>query len=79
MTDEQIITFQQALDIIESFPKDQQESLINIIQRRLIEHRRDILAEDVQAAREEYASGEIEKGSVDDLMRELSDENTYLE
>ncbi|HEO64810.1 MAG TPA: hypothetical protein ENI73_02970 [Spirochaetes bacterium] len=79
MTDEQIITFQQALDIIESLPEDQQESLIDIIQRRLIEHRQNILAENIQTAREEYARGEIKKGSVDDLMRELSNENTHLE
>jgi hypothetical protein len=30
------ISFQQALDVIESFPDDQQHDLITIVQKRLI-------------------------------------------
>ena len=67
------ITFQKALDIIESLPEYQQEDLINIIRRRLIEQRRNLLADSVKEAKEEYARGEVKKGSVDDLMKELSE------
>ena len=35
------ITFQKALEIIESLPEEQRESLIDIVKRRLIEERRD--------------------------------------
>ena len=66
------ITFQKALDIIESLPEYQQEDLINIIRRRLIEQRRNLLADSIKEAKEEYARGEVKKGSVDDLMKELS-------
>ena len=66
------ITFQKALDIVESLPEYQQEDLINIIKRRLIEQRRNLLADSVKGAREEYARGEVKRGSVDDLMKELS-------
>ncbi|MBM4334232.1 MAG: hypothetical protein FJ117_23995 [Deltaproteobacteria bacterium] len=67
------ITFQKALDIVESLPEYQQEDLIDIIRRRLIEQRRDRLADSIREAREEYARGEIKKGTVDDLMKELSE------
>ena len=38
------ITFQMALEVIESLPEEQRESLIDIVKRRLIEERRDRLA-----------------------------------
>lgn len=66
------ITFQKALEIIESLPEEQRESLIDIVKRRLIEERRDRLAQSIKEAREEYERGEIKKGNVDDLMHELS-------
>ncbi len=66
------ITFQKALEVIESLPEEQRESLIDIVKRRLIEERRDRLAQSIKEARGEYNRGEIEKGTVDDLMHELS-------
>ena len=65
-------TFQKALEIIESLPEEQRESLIDIVKRRLIEERRDRLAQSIKEARDEYKRGEIKRGTVDDLMRELS-------
>ena len=65
-------TFQKALEIIESLPEEQRESLMDIVKRRLIEERRDRLAQSIKEAREEYKRGEIKKGNVDDLMHELS-------
>ena len=65
------ITFQKALEAIESLPEEQRESLIDIVKRRLIEERRDRLAKRIGEAREEYKRGEIKKGTVDNLMREL--------
>lgn len=65
-------TFDEALEIIESFSEEQRESMIEIVKRRLTEERRERLAQTVKEAREEYARGEIRKGTVDDLMREIS-------
>jgi hypothetical protein len=65
------ITFQKALEVIESLPEEQRESLIEIVRRRLIEERRDRLAQRIGEAREEYKRGETKKGTVDDLMHEL--------
>ena len=61
-------TFQKALEIIESLPEEQRESLMDIVKRRLIEERRDRLAQSIKEAREEYKRGKIRKGTVDDLM-----------
>jgi hypothetical protein len=67
------VTFQEVLDIVESLPEYQQEDLVDIIRRRLIEQRRERLADSIREAREEYARGEVKKGTVDDLMKDLSE------
>ena len=73
MSGQESKTFQEALDIIESLPEYQQEDIIDIIRQRLIEQRRELLAKNIGEAREEYARGEVKKGTVDDLMKELSE------
>ncbi len=73
MHSRQTVTFQEALDKIESLPEYQQEDLIEIVRRRLTEHRRQLLAENIREAKEEYDRGEVKKGTVDDLMSELSE------
>jgi hypothetical protein len=67
------VTFQEVLDIVESLPEYQQEDLVDIIRRRLIEQRRDRLTDSIREAREEYARGEVKRGTADDLMKELSE------
>ena len=73
MSSQQAVTFQEALEAVESLPEYQQEDLINIIQRRRIERRRELLAENIKEARAEYARGEVNRGTVDDLMKELTE------
>ena len=65
-------TFDEALEIIESFPEEQKESIIEIVKRRLTEDRRERLAQTVKEVRDEYARGEVRRGSVDDLMLEIT-------
>ncbi len=66
-------TFQEALDVIESLPEHQQEDVIQIIQRRRLERRRDLLGESIKKARAEYARGEVRRGTANDLMKELTE------
>ena len=73
MSNHQAITFQEALEIVEALPEDQQENLIDIVRRRLIERRREVLAEHIKEAREEYNRGEVRRGTVDELMKELGE------
>ncbi len=67
----QALRFHEVLDLVESLPQDQQEYLVDIVSRRLNECRRQLIAETIKEAREEYARGEVRSGSVDDLMKEL--------
>ena len=73
MSSQQVAPFQEALELIEALPEDQQEDLINIIQRRRIERRREVLAESIKEARAEYNRGEVTRGTVDALMKELAE------
>jgi len=40
---------------VESLPEQQQEDLIDIFRRRIIEHRRELLAENIKKAKQEFA------------------------
>jgi len=74
----QTVTFQEALDIVESLPEDQQETLVAVVRHRLVEHTRDVLSEHIQEAREELRLGKVRRGTVDDLIKDLSNENAPL-
>ena len=67
------VNFQEVLEIIESFPEEQRESHIEIVKCRLVEERRNQLAQGIKEAKEEFKRGEVKRGTVDDLMRELSE------
>ena len=66
-------TFQVALETVEELTPGDQEMLVEIVRRRLIERRRAELAEDIAAAREAYRHGDVRRGTVDDLMAELAE------
>ena len=44
MPSPQVVTFQQALELVEALPENQQESLIRVLQQRNVESRREALA-----------------------------------
>ena len=67
------LTFQEALEIVESLPEYQQEDLIEIIRRRRLERRRESLVESINESKAEYERGEFTHGSAEDLMREIDE------
>lgn len=71
MTEARTARFDEVLDAVESLPEEQQESLIDIVRRRQIDRRREALAAGVEEARKELARGEIQRGSVDDLLADV--------
>ena len=73
MSSHHTITFQEALEAVEALPEEQQESLMEVLRRRWTERRREALAHHVVQAREELARGEVRRGGVDDLMREIAE------
>jgi len=66
-------TFQEALDTVESLTIDEQTMLIEIIQNRLREQRRQELLENITQSEQDYAQGNFHRRSVDDLMMELEE------
>jgi hypothetical protein len=65
--------FQQAIETIEALSLEEQEILINIIQNRLREHKRQKLLQEITEAEKNYLSGNFKRGSVADLMSELDE------
>jgi len=64
--------FQEAIETVEALPPGDQELLVEIIRRRLIQQRRAELAADIAGARNAYQRGEVRRGTVADLMEELA-------
>ena len=73
MSMQHIMTFQDALEVVESLPEIQQDELLDIVRRRRLERRREALASNIAEGRAEYDRGEIRGGTVDDLMQELAE------
>ena len=62
------VPFQQALEMVEGLPEEQQDDLIEIVRSRRREQRREALAVSIEQARGELARGEVQRGTVDDLV-----------
>lgn len=65
--------FQQAIETVEALPLEDQAVLVGIIQQRLKQQRREELLQRVAETEQDYATGNIRRGSVADLMAELDD------
>jgi len=65
--------FQDVIETVEALPPDDQALLVEIIRQRLIQHRRGELAAEIAEAREAYQHGEVHRGTVADLMKELTE------
>jgi hypothetical protein len=64
-------TFNQVLDLVESMSDEEQMILIDLIRKRRAERKRDEIAANITIAMQEYAQGQVFRGSVDDVMTEL--------
>jgi len=63
--------FQKALETIETLPSEQQADLVEIVRRRLAQHRRDEIAASIREAKADHRAGKVKRGTVADLMRDL--------
>ena len=61
----------QVVDSIEALPDDQQESLLELIQRRLAERRREALVKSIQEACKEFKAGKIRPSTPAEIMRKV--------
>jgi hypothetical protein len=65
--------FQELIDSIEELSIEDQELLLEIAHKRLIEQKRSKLEERIAEARESYRKGEVRRGTVADLMKVLDE------
>ena len=64
-------SFAQTLDVIGSLPVDEQEDVLQVLQRRLAEHRRAELVATAKQSRKEFAAGKCKPASVAAIMRQV--------
>jgi hypothetical protein len=65
--------FGAVVEVVETLPLEDQEMLVDLVRHRLIEQRRAEIAANIARTREEYEQGQVQRGTVDDLLAELSD------
>ncbi|NJM70637.1 MAG: hypothetical protein HC862_10610 [Scytonema sp. RU_4_4] len=66
-----ISNFAKVLESVEALSPDEQEALIELVQRRLAERRREEIAANIAQAQVEYQSGEVFRGTVEEVIAEL--------
>jgi homoserine kinase len=62
--------FQQAIEAVEALSSDEQAMLLEIMQKRLVQQRRERLLQEVTEAERDYARGNVKRGSVGDFLAE---------
>ena len=65
--------FETILNSVERLSDDDQEVLVDLVRQRLAERRRQVIAENIADAREEYRTGKTHRGTVDDFLKEIKD------
>jgi hypothetical protein len=67
-------SFSEILDAAGCLSADEQETLLEILRRRLAERNRERLVREVDEARREFAEGGVQPASVDEIMDEVNGE-----
>lgn len=65
------ISFHQVLDNTEQLSVEEQETLIDILQKRIADKRRDEIVQEIQHARQEHIEGKTTPVSPNDLVKEI--------
>jgi len=68
------IMFDQILEKVDTMPLEEQELIIEILQNRYREKRREDILKNAEKTLEEYRKGLTSKGTVTDLLKELEDD-----
>jgi hypothetical protein len=64
-------TLQKAIDAVEALPLEDQQTVIELLQRRLAERRRAEIARNATATLQAVREGQARYGSVEDLKQDL--------
>ncbi len=64
-------SFQQALEVVEALPMNDRVLLLDLLKKRLVQQKRELLRQTISEAEQDYAEGNVKRGSVADFMAEL--------
>ena len=64
--------FQQAIETVEKLSLEEQEILLETLQKRLHQQRRTLLSQEIEEIRQEVAQGNVKFGSVEQFLEELA-------
>lgn len=65
------VSFGEILEAADKLTLDEQEALMGVLNRRVIEHRREELAKDIQKAKREFKEGSCKPAKPSELMKEI--------
>lgn len=68
---EKVMTFNKVLESVDKLSLDEQETLTEVLHRRIIEHRRTELAKEIQDAQQEFKEGRCKPTTPSELMKEI--------
>ena len=63
--------FADILDAVDNLSREEKETFLEVLHRRFIEQRREEIAAEIQATRQEFNDGECRAVNADDLMKEI--------
>jgi len=69
---EEDTVFDNILNAVDALSVEDQRDLIEILRRRLVENRRDQLADDIRSATGEFADSKCRTANPEDLTSEIS-------
>jgi len=63
--------FGEVLDAADQLSVEEQEELVEVLHRRVIERRREEIAAEIQEARHEYESGACRPSTPEDILKDI--------
>ncbi len=68
---ESVLAFGEVLEVVDKLSLEEQETLIGVVRRRIIERRREELAKEIEDAQREFQAGHCRPMTPDELVAEI--------
>jgi TRAP-type C4-dicarboxylate transport system substrate-binding protein len=68
---EHVMSFGEVLEVFDELSLEEQETLLDVMQRRVVERRREEIVQEIQAAQREFESGQCQVVTPDELLAEI--------
>ncbi len=65
------ITFAEVVETVEALSVEEKETLVDILQHRLAEYRRNRIFDEIKQSQKEFEQGLCKEMSVDEFMKEV--------